>query len=45
MRFVNVVDLMRLQDSSEHPHGLSNREFDMVFTEAVVIFVITATRG
>ena len=34
VRFVNVVDLMRLQDSSEHPHGLSNREFDMVFTEA-----------
>ena len=33
VRFVNVVDLMRLQDESEHPHGLSNREFDMVFTE------------
>ncbi|MGB3354492.1 MAG: phosphoketolase family protein [Mycobacterium sp.] len=32
VRFVNVVDLMRLQDSTEHPHGLSSREFDMVFT-------------
>jgi xylulose-5-phosphate/fructose-6-phosphate phosphoketolase len=34
VRFVNVVDLMRLQDESEHPHGMSNREFDMIFTEA-----------
>ncbi len=32
MRFVNVVDLMRLQDDTEHPHGLSDREFDMIFT-------------
>jgi xylulose-5-phosphate/fructose-6-phosphate phosphoketolase len=32
VRFVNVVDLMRLQDDTEHPHGLSAREFDMVFT-------------
>ncbi len=32
IRFVNVVDLMRLQDDSEHPHGLSHRDFDMVFT-------------
>ncbi|MGV0990671.1 MAG: phosphoketolase family protein [Mycobacterium sp.] len=39
VRFVNVVDLMRLQDESEHPHGLSNREFDMVFTaDKPVIF-------
>jgi xylulose-5-phosphate/fructose-6-phosphate phosphoketolase len=29
---VNVVDLMRLQDSSEHPHGLSARDFDTLFT-------------
>ena len=44
VRFVNVVDLMRLQDESEHPHGLSNREFDMVFTEdKPVIFATTAT--
>ncbi|HEX4057779.1 MAG TPA: phosphoketolase family protein, partial [Galbitalea sp.] len=32
MRFVNVVDLMRLQDETEHPHGLSSDEFDAVFT-------------
>jgi xylulose-5-phosphate/fructose-6-phosphate phosphoketolase len=39
VRFVNVVDLMRLQDESEHPHGLSNREFNMIFTpDRPVIF-------
>ena len=32
MRFVNVVDLMRLQPRSEHPHGLSDTEFDSMFT-------------
>ena len=32
VRFINVVDLMRLQDESEHPHGLSGREFDALFT-------------
>jgi xylulose-5-phosphate/fructose-6-phosphate phosphoketolase len=32
IRFVNVVDLMRLQDDREHPHGLSHREFDSLFT-------------
>ncbi len=32
VRFVNVVDLMRLQSDSEHPHGLTDREFDTVFT-------------
>jgi xylulose-5-phosphate/fructose-6-phosphate phosphoketolase len=32
VRFVNVVDLMRLQPESEHPHGLSDREFDSLFT-------------
>jgi xylulose-5-phosphate/fructose-6-phosphate phosphoketolase len=32
VRFVNVVDLMRLQPDSEHPHGLSDGEFDSVFT-------------
>ncbi|HYJ54605.1 MAG TPA: phosphoketolase family protein [Mycobacterium sp.] len=32
VRFVNVVDLMRLQDHTEHPHGLSDRDFDMIFT-------------
>ena len=28
VRVVNVVDLMRLQPDSEHPHGLPDREFD-----------------
>ena len=32
VRFVNVVDLMRLQDDTEHPHGMTSREFDNVFT-------------
>jgi xylulose-5-phosphate/fructose-6-phosphate phosphoketolase len=32
VRFVNVVDLMRLQDSREHPHGLTDRDFDTIFT-------------
>ncbi|MFL6136632.1 MAG: phosphoketolase [Frankiaceae bacterium] len=32
VRFVNVVDLMRLQDEREHPHGMSSKEFDTVFT-------------
>ncbi|TDD68498.1 phosphoketolase family protein [Jiangella aurantiaca] len=32
VRVVNVVDLMRLQDEREHPHGLSSTEFDALFT-------------
>ena len=32
IRVVNVVDLMRLQPDSEHPHGLPDREFDALFT-------------
>ena len=32
IRVVNVVDLMRLQDASEHPHGLTARDFDGIFT-------------
>ncbi|NED95517.1 phosphoketolase family protein [Phytoactinopolyspora alkaliphila] len=32
IRVVNVVDLMRLQDAKEHPHGLSDAEFDALFT-------------
>ena len=39
VRFVNVVDLMRLQPRSEHPHGLSDAEFDEIFTpDRPVIF-------
>ena len=32
IRFVNVVDLFRMQCESEHPHGLSDRDFDSLFT-------------
>jgi xylulose-5-phosphate/fructose-6-phosphate phosphoketolase len=32
VRVVNVVDLMRLQDEREHPHGLSDRDFNTLFT-------------
>ncbi|HEV2961126.1 MAG TPA: phosphoketolase family protein [Candidatus Angelobacter sp.] len=32
VRVVNVVDLMRLQPASEHPHGLSDQAFDGIFT-------------
>jgi len=32
IRVVNVVDLMRLQDASQHPHGLQPREYDALFT-------------
>ncbi len=39
IRFVNVVDLFRLEPSSEHPHGLSDRDFDSLFTvDRPVIF-------
>ena len=32
VRVVNVVDLMRLQPDTEHPHGLSDRDYDALFT-------------
>jgi xylulose-5-phosphate/fructose-6-phosphate phosphoketolase len=32
IRVVNVVDLMTLQPSTEHPHGLTDRDFDAIFT-------------
>ncbi len=39
VRFVNVVDLMRLQPESEHPHGLPDADFDSLFgTDTPVIF-------
>jgi xylulose-5-phosphate/fructose-6-phosphate phosphoketolase len=39
IRFVNVVDLYKLTPSSEHPHGLSDRDFDSLFTvDKPVIF-------
>jgi xylulose-5-phosphate/fructose-6-phosphate phosphoketolase len=43
IRVVNVVDLMKLQPQSEHPHGLSEREFDDLFTtDKPVIFAFHA---
>ena len=39
IRFVNVVDLFRLMPDSEHPHGMSDKEFDSLFTrDKPVIF-------
>jgi xylulose-5-phosphate/fructose-6-phosphate phosphoketolase len=39
VRVVNVVDLMRLQPASEHPHGMSDAEYDALFTpDKPVIF-------
>ena len=39
IRFINVVDLFRLMPEREHPHGLSDREFDSLFTlDKPVIF-------
>jgi xylulose-5-phosphate/fructose-6-phosphate phosphoketolase len=33
IRVVNVVDLMKLQPQSEHPHGLSDKDYDSLFTK------------
>ncbi len=39
IRFVNVVDLMRLQDETEHPHGMTHRDYDSLFgTDVPVVF-------
>jgi xylulose-5-phosphate/fructose-6-phosphate phosphoketolase len=43
IRVVNVVDLMKLQPQSEHPHGLSDQEFDQLFTrDKPIIFAFHA---
>jgi xylulose-5-phosphate/fructose-6-phosphate phosphoketolase len=43
IRLVNVVDLMKLQPQSEHPHGLSDVDFDALFTkDRPVIFAFHA---
>jgi xylulose-5-phosphate/fructose-6-phosphate phosphoketolase len=43
VRVVNVVDLMKLQPQSEHPHGLSDADFDDLFTKSTpVIFAFHA---
>src|SRR5262249_58036595 len=33
VRVINIVNLMKLQSPSEHPHGLSDRDFDALFTK------------
>src|ERR1043166_273448 len=39
IRFINVIDLFKLQKDREHPHGLSDRDFDSLFTlDTPVIF-------
>jgi xylulose-5-phosphate/fructose-6-phosphate phosphoketolase len=46
IRFVNVVDLMALQPPSEHPHGLSDFDFDEIFTiDKPVIFAFHGYPG
>ncbi len=43
IRVVNVVDLMKLQPKSEHPHGLSDSDFDSLFTlDKPIIFAFHA---
>ena len=43
IRVVNVVDLMRLEPNTEHPHGLSDTDFDQLFTkDKPVIFAFHA---
>jgi xylulose-5-phosphate/fructose-6-phosphate phosphoketolase len=43
IRVINVVDLMRLQPHTEHPHGLSDADFDELFTkDKPVIFAFHA---
>lgn len=37
VRFVNVVDLMRLQDEKAHPHGMPDAEYDAIFPENVPV--------
>jgi len=42
VRVINVVDVMRLQPATEHPHGLSSPEFDVLFTkDKPVIFCVS----
>ncbi len=39
IRYINVVDLLRLQPQNEHPHGMSDRDFDLLFsTDKPIIF-------
>jgi len=45
-RVINVVDLMKLQPRSEHPHGLTDKDFDVLFTaDKPIISPITVIPG
>ena len=40
IRFINVVDLMKLESSNRHPHGLSDSEYDLLFTkDKPIVFI------
>ena len=46
IRVVNVIDLMKLQPENEHPHGLSDQDFDALFTkDKPVIFAFHGYPG
>ncbi len=46
VRTINIVDLFRLQSNAEHPHGLSDRDFDSLFTkDKPVIFAFHGYPG
>ena len=46
IRVVNVVDLMKLQPPSEHPHGLPDADFDALFTrDRPIIFAFHGYPG
>ena len=46
IRFINVVDLFRLQPETNHPHGFADRDFDSLFTlDKPVIFISTPILG
>jgi len=46
IRVINVVDLMRLQPSTEHPHGLTDAEYDSLFTTSTpVVFAFHGYPG
>ena len=46
IRVINVVDLMKLQSESEHPHGLSDTDYDSLFTkDKHIIFGSMDTHG
>src|SRR5438128_641093 len=46
IRVINIMDLMKLQPQSEHPHGLSDKEFDALFTlDKPIIFAFHGYPG